>query len=35
VPPEMPGGFGKQHDIVIGKTTDPTSFIDLVAQMAK
>jgi short-subunit dehydrogenase len=35
VPPEMPGGFGRQHDIVVGKTQDPSSFIDLVAQMAK
>ena len=35
VPPEFPGGMGTQRDIVIGKTTDPDSFIDLVAQMAK
>lgn len=35
VPPEFPGGMGTQKEIVIGKTTDPDSFIDLVAQMAK
>jgi len=35
VPPEFPGGMGTQHDIVIGKTTDPDAFIDLVAQMAR
>jgi len=35
VPPEFPGGMGTQHEIVVGKTTDPDAFIDVVAQMAR
>ena len=35
VPPEFPGGLGKQHDMVIGKTTNPDAFIDAMGQMAR
>lgn len=35
VPPEFPGGLGKQHDMVIGKTTHPDAFIDAMGQMAR
>ena len=34
VPPEFPGGLGKQHDMVIGKTTAPDAFIDAMGQMS-
>jgi short-subunit dehydrogenase len=34
-PPEFPGGLGKQHDMVIGKTTNPDAFIDVMGQMAR
>lgn len=34
VPPEFPGGLGRQHDMVIGKTTHPDAFIDAMGQMA-
>ncbi len=34
VPPEFPGGLGKQHDMVIGKTQAPDAFIDAMGQMA-
>ena len=34
-PAEMPGGLGKQHDIVVGKTQDPDAFLSMVAEMAK
>ncbi len=34
-PPDMPGGFGSQHDIVVGKTQDPDAFLSMVAGMAK
>lgn len=33
-PPEFPGG-GKQHDIVVGKTSNIDPFLDAVGQMAK
>jgi short-subunit dehydrogenase len=35
VPPEFPGGLGKQHDMVIGKTQHPDAFIDAMGQMAQ
>jgi short-subunit dehydrogenase len=35
VPPEFPGGLGKQHDMVIGKTTAPDAFIDAMGAMAR
>lgn len=35
VPPEFPGGLGKQHDMVVGKTQDPDAFIDAMGQMAR
>jgi short-subunit dehydrogenase len=34
-PPEFPGGLGKQHDMVVGKTTNPDAFIDAMGQMAR
>ena len=34
-PPEFPGGLGKQADMVIGKTTNPDAFIDVMGQMAR
>ena len=34
-PPEFPGGLGKQHDMVIGKTQNPDAFIDGMGQMAR
>ncbi len=34
-PPEMPGGLGSQHDIVVGKTQNPDAFLSMVAEMAK
>jgi len=34
VPPDFPGGLGKQHDMVIGKTTAPDAFIDAMGQMS-
>jgi len=34
-PPEMPGGLGPQHDIVVGKTQNPDAFLSMVAEMAK
>lgn len=34
-PPEFPGGLGSQHDMVIGKTTNPDAFVDLMGQMAR
>jgi short-subunit dehydrogenase len=33
-PPEFPGGLGRQHDMVIGKTQAPDAFIDAMGQMA-
>jgi short-subunit dehydrogenase len=33
-PPEFPGGLGRQHDMVVGKTTNPDAFIDAMGQMA-
>lgn len=33
-PPEFPGGLGRQHDMVVGKTTNPDAFIDVMGQMA-
>lgn len=35
VPPEMPGGAGRQHDIVVGKTTHCDAFLEAIAQMGK
>jgi short-subunit dehydrogenase len=32
-PPDLPGGMGSQHDIVVGKTTDPDGFLDLMGQL--
>ncbi|HEU5302568.1 MAG TPA: SDR family oxidoreductase [Acidimicrobiia bacterium] len=34
VPPEFPGGMGLQHDMVVGKTTNPDAFIDAMGQMS-
>jgi short-subunit dehydrogenase len=34
-PPEFPGGLGKQHDMVVGKTANPDAFIDAMGQMAR
>jgi short-subunit dehydrogenase len=34
VPPEFPGGLGRQHDMVVGKTTAPDAFIDAMGQMS-
>jgi len=34
-PPEFPGGLGRQHDMVVGKTTNPDAFIDAMGQMAR
>ena len=34
VPPEFPGGSGRQHDIVVGKTSNVDAFLEAVAQMA-
>lgn len=34
VPPEFPGGLGRQHDMVIGKTTAPDAFIEAMGQMS-
>ena len=34
VPPEFPGGLGRQHDMVVGKTTNPDAFIDAMGQMS-
>jgi short-subunit dehydrogenase len=34
VPPEFPGGSGRQHDIVVGKTGNVDAFLEAVAQMA-
>lgn len=34
VPPELPGGFGAQRDVVVGKTGNVDAFIDLMGQMA-
>jgi len=34
-PPEFPGGLGRQHDMVVGKTTNPDAFIDVMGQMAR
>jgi short-subunit dehydrogenase len=35
VPPEFPGGTGRQHDIVMGKTGNVDAFLEAVAQMAE
>jgi short-subunit dehydrogenase len=35
VPPEFPGGLGRQHDMVVGKTNDVDAFVDLMGQMTK
>lgn len=35
VPPDMPGGVGRQYDIVVGKTSNCDAFLDAVAQMGK
>ena len=35
VPPTFPGGAGRQHDIVVGKTSNVDAFLDTIAQMAK
>ena len=35
VPPDFPGGGFRQHDIVVGKTTNIDAFLEGVAQMAK
>jgi short-subunit dehydrogenase len=35
VPPEFPGGSGRQHDIVVGKTGNVDGFLGAIAQMAK
>jgi short-subunit dehydrogenase len=34
VPPDFPGGSGRQHDIVVGKTGNVDAFLEAVAQMA-
>jgi short-subunit dehydrogenase len=34
VPPEFPGGTGRQLDIVVGKTGNVDAFLEAVAQMA-
>jgi short-subunit dehydrogenase len=34
-PPEFPGGLGKQRDMVVGKTTNPDAFIDVMGEMAR
>jgi short-subunit dehydrogenase len=34
VPPEFPGGLGRQRDMVTGKTSDVDAFVDLMGQMA-
>jgi len=34
VPPEFPSGLGRQHDMVIGKTTQPDAFIEAMGEMA-
>jgi short-subunit dehydrogenase len=34
VPPELPGGLGAQHDVVVGKTSDVDAFVDLMGQLA-
>jgi short-subunit dehydrogenase len=34
-PSEFPGGLGTQRDMVVGKTTDPDAFIDIMGQMAR
>ena len=34
-PPEFPGGLGNQHDMVVGKTSNPDAFIDAMGQMAR
>jgi short-subunit dehydrogenase len=34
-PPEFPGGLGKQHDMVVGKTTHPDAFIAAMGEMAR
>jgi short-subunit dehydrogenase len=33
-PPEFPGGVGKQHDVVVGKTGNIDAFLDGIASMA-
>ena len=35
VPPEFPGGTGRQQDIVMGKTGNVDAFLEAVAQMAE
>ena len=32
-PPEFPGGMGRQHDMVVGKTTNVDSFVDMMGKM--
>jgi short-subunit dehydrogenase len=32
-PPDLPGGMGRQHDVVVGKTADVGAFVDLMGQL--
>jgi short-subunit dehydrogenase len=34
-PPDFPGGLGKQHDMVVGKTRDPEAFLSLMGEMTR
>ena len=32
-PPEFPGGMGRQHEMVVGKTTDVDGFVDMMGRL--
>jgi short-subunit dehydrogenase len=32
-PPEFPGGMGRQHEMVVGKTTDVDGFVDMMGKL--